>query len=203
MGRHDNPSRMEGTMQDDSPVYVPLVCPLSGTKIRNPVRAPGSNTYASFDKESFALSGRYTCPLTGVYCLVTELQRDEAMAAILAATPDDATFALVNPQDGSLISWLREPSDPRVRELNVALEKAREDAQYWHDLARIATEETDALKDRHEAQHKDCDSWRARALKSTSLNLTIIQHMSLCLTLCCTALFQWAFQSFCISSDVT
>ena len=90
--------RMEGTMQDDSPVYVPLVCPLSGTKIRNPVRAPGSNTYACFDKESFALSGRYTCPLTGVYCLVTELQRDEAMAAILAATPDDATFALVNAQ---------------------------------------------------------------------------------------------------------
>ena len=83
-------------MQDDSPVYVPLVCPLSGTKIRNPVRAPGSNTYACFDKESFALSGRYTCPLTGVYCLVTEIQRDEAMAAILAATPDDATFALVN-----------------------------------------------------------------------------------------------------------
>lgn len=91
---------MEGSMSDDSPVYVPLVCPLSGTKIRNPVRAPGSNTYACFDKESFALSGRFTCPLTGVYCLVTELQRDEAMAAILAATPDDATFALVNPQVG-------------------------------------------------------------------------------------------------------
>ena len=88
---------MESVMQDDSPVYVPLACPLSGTKIRNPVRAPGSNTYACFDKESFALSGRYTCPLTGVYCLVTELQRDEGMAAILAATPDDATFALVNP----------------------------------------------------------------------------------------------------------
>lgn len=93
------------------------------------------------------------------------------------------------------MSYLREPSDPRVRELNVALEKAREDAQYWHDLARIATEETDALKDRHEAQQKDCDSWRARALKATSLNLTIIQRISLCLTFCCTALFQWAFQS--------
>ena len=84
-------------MQDDSPVYVPLVCPLTGTKLRNPVRAPGSNTYACFDKESFAISGRFTCPLTGVYCLVTELISDPAIAAILAATPDDATFALVNP----------------------------------------------------------------------------------------------------------
>ena len=82
---------------DDSPVYIPLVCPLTGTKIRNPVRAPGSNTYACFDKESFALSGRFTCPLTGVYCLVTELSADPAVASILAATPDDATFALVNP----------------------------------------------------------------------------------------------------------
>jgi len=160
-------------MQDDSPVYVPLICPLSGTKIRNPVRAPGSNTYACFDKESFALSGRYTCPLTGVYCLVTELQRDEAMAAILAATPDDATFALVNPQDGSLISWLREPSDPRVRELNVALEKAREDAQYWHDLARIATEETDKIKDRYESLQKTSDSFRAVAQKGSSANQAI------------------------------
>jgi hypothetical protein len=97
-------------MTDDSPVYVPLVCPLSGTKIRNPVRAPGSNTYACFDKESFALSGRYTCPLTGVYCLVTELQRDEAMAAILAATPDDATFALVNAQVLTCCSTLPSPS---------------------------------------------------------------------------------------------
>merc|ERR1711907_330530 len=165
--------KMEGTMQDDSPVYVPLVCPLSGTKIRNPVRAPGSNTYACFDKESFALSGRYTCPLTGVYCLVTELSHDPAVASILAATPDDATFALVNPSDGSLVSYLREPSDPRVRELNTALEKAREDAQYWHDLARIATEETDALKDRFEAQTKDCDSWRARAVKGADAGRAI------------------------------
>jgi len=168
-----NEGVMEGTMQDDSPVYVPLICPLSGTKIRNPVRAPGSNTYACFDKESFALSGRYTCPLTGVYCLVTELQRDEAMAAILAATPDDATFALVNPQDGSLISWLREPSDPRVRELNVALEKAREDAQYWHDLARIATEDTDKIKDRYETLQKQSDSFRAIAEKGSSANQAI------------------------------
>merc|ERR1711934_974433 len=143
MGHTSRAMALEGTMQDDSPVYCPLICPLSGTKIRNPVRAPGSNTYACFDKESFALSGRYTCPLTGVYCLVTELQRDEGMAAIMAATPDDATFALVNPQDGSLVSWLREPSDPRVRELNVALEKAREDAQYWHDAARVATEDAE------------------------------------------------------------
>merc|ERR1711939_853947 len=165
---HIQRSKMEGTMQDDSPVYVPLVCPLSGTKIRNPVRAPGSNTYACFDKESFALSGRYTCPLTGVYCLVTELQRDEAMAAILAATPDDATFALVSPQDGSLVSWLREPSDPRVRELNVALEKAREDAQYWHDLTRIATEDTDKIKSRHEELQGQCDGFRARAEKGVS-----------------------------------
>merc|ERR1711871_874414 len=171
MGRQQLP--MEGTMQDDSPVYIPLICPLSGTKIRNPVRAPGSNTYACFDKESFALSGRYTCPLTGVYCLVTELQRDEAMAAILAATPDDATFALVNPQDGSLISWLREPSDPRVRELNVALEKAREDAQYWHDLARIATEDTDKLKEKYQALQNEADGFRARAEKGSSANQAI------------------------------
>merc|ERR1711865_620523 len=163
MGRvhGDRHLNMENTLQDDSPVYVPLVCPLTGTKIQKPVRAPGSNTYACFDKESFALSGRFTCPLTGVYCLVTELISDPAIAAILAATPDDATFALVNPKDGSLVSYLREPSDPRVRELNVALEKAREDAQYWHDLARIATEETDALKDRYESQQKECDAWRA------------------------------------------
>merc|ERR1711998_393729 len=120
-----------------------------------------------------ALSGRYTCPLTGVYCLVTELHRDEAMAAILAATPDDATFALVNPKDGSLVSYLREPSDPRVRELNVALEKAREDAQYWHDLARIATEETDALKDRFESQTTECDAWRARAVKGNDAGRAI------------------------------
>merc|ERR1712159_248552 len=165
--------KMEGTMQDDSPVYVPLVCPLSGTKIRNPVRAPGSNTYACFDKESFALSGRYTCPLTGVYCLVTELQRDEAMAGILAGTPDDATFALVSPQDGSLVSWLREPSDPRVRELNIALEKAREDAQYWHDLARIATEETDTIKDRYEGLQKQSDSFRVVAEKGNTANQAI------------------------------
>lgn len=160
-------------MQDDSPVYVPLVCPLSGTKIRNPVRAPGSNTYACFDKESFALSGRYTCPLTGVYCLVTEIQRDEAMAAILAATPDDATFALVNATDGSLVSWLREPSDPRVRELNVALEKAREDAQYWHDLAKIATEDTDKIKDRYEELQKQTDGYRAASEKGSSANRAI------------------------------
>lgn len=162
-------------MQDDSPVYVPLVCPLSGTKIRAPVRAPGSNTYACFDKESFALSGRYTCPLTGVYCLVTELHRDEAMAAILAATPDDATFALVNPQDGSLVSWLREPSDPRVRELNVALEKAREDAQYWHDLARLATEDTEKLKSKYEALQGQCDGFRVRAEKGVSANQAITE----------------------------
>lgn len=68
-------------------------------------------------------------------------------------------------QDGSLISWLREPSDPRVRELNVALEKAREDAQYWHDLARIATEDTDKIKDRYEALQKQSDSFRAVAEK--------------------------------------
>merc|ERR1711934_745149 len=170
---HIQRSKMEGTMQDDSPVYVPLVCPLSGTKIRNPVRAPGSNTYACFDKESFALSGRYTCPLTGVYCLVTELQRDEGMQAILAATPDDATFALLNPQDGSLVSWLREPPDPRVRELNVALEKAREDSQYWHDLARIATEDTDKIKSRHEELQGQCDGFRARADKGQSANQSI------------------------------
>merc|ERR1711907_659198 len=164
---------MEDAVVDDSPVYVPLVCPLSGTKIRNPVRAPGSNTYACFDKESFALSGRYTCPLTGVYCLVTELQRDEGMAAIMAATPDDATFALVNPQDGSLVSWLREPSDPRVRELNVALEKAREDAQYWHDLARIATEDTDKLKEKYQALQNEADGFRARAEKGVSATSAI------------------------------
>merc|ERR1711907_771401 len=161
---------MEDAVVDDSPVYVPLVCPLSGTKIRNPVRAPGSNTYACFDKESFALSGRYTCPLTGVYCLVTELAKDEAMAAILAGTPDDATFALVSPQDGSLVSWLREPSDPRVRELNVALEKAREDAQYWHDLARIATEDTDKIKSKHEQLQKQSDSFRVVAEKGNTAN---------------------------------
>merc|ERR1711865_860944 len=175
MGRvhGDRHLNMENTLQDDSPVYVPLVCPLTGTKIQKPVRAPGSNTYACFDKESFALSGRFTCPLTGVYCLVTELISDPAIAAILAATPDDATFALVNPKDGSLVSYLREPSDPRVRELNVALEKAREDAQYWHDLARIATEETDALKDRYESQQKECDAWRARALKTNDAGRAI------------------------------
>ena len=66
------------------------------------------------------------------------------------------------------MSYLREPSDPRVRELNTALEKAREDAQYWHDLARIATEETDALKDRYDAQQQECDTWRARAAKVCS-----------------------------------
>merc|ERR1711959_569771 len=154
---------MEDVVMDDSPVYIPLVCPLTGTKIRNPVRAPGANTYACFDKESFAMSGRFTCPLTGVYCLVTELTPDPAIASILAATPDDATFALVNPMDGSLVSYLREPSDPRVRELNVALEKAREDAQYWHDLARIATEDTDKVKDRYEALQKQSDSFRATA----------------------------------------
>ena len=68
-------------------------------------------------------------------------------------------------QDGSLVSWLREPSDPRVRELNVALEKAREDAQYWHDLAKIATEDTDKIKDRYESLQKDSDSYRAAAEK--------------------------------------
>merc|ERR1719253_1531505 len=165
----------EDLVSDDQPVYIPLVCPLTGTKLRHPVRAPGSNTYACFDKESFALSGRYTCPLTGVYCLVTELQRDEAMAAILAATPDDATFALVNPQDGSLISWLREPSDPRVRELNVALEKAREDAQYWHDLARIATEDTDKITDRYKSLMNQTDGYRARADKGQTANQAITE----------------------------
>merc|ERR1711907_381629 len=169
---------MEDAVVDDSPVYVPLVCPLSGTKIRNPVRAPGSNTYACFDKESFALSGRYTCPLTGVYCLVTELQRDEAMAAILAGTPDDATFALVSPQDGSLVSWLREPSDPRVRELNIALEKAREDQQYWHDLARIATEDTDKIKSKHEQLQGTCDGFRARAEKGLSAGEAISESVN-------------------------
>merc|ERR1711959_423754 len=159
---------MEDVVMDDSPVYIPLVCPLTGTKIRNPVRAPGANTYACFDKESFAMSGRFTCPLTGVYCLVTELTPDPAIASILAATPDDATFALVNPMDGSLVSYLREPSDPRVRELNVALEKAREDAQYWHDLARIATEDTDKIKSRHEELQGQCDGFRARAEKGVS-----------------------------------
>eukprot|EP00658_Telonema_sp_P-2_P041889 TRINITY_DN3000_c0_g3_i2.p1 TRINITY_DN3000_c0_g3~~TRINITY_DN3000_c0_g3_i2.p1 ORF type:complete len:237 (+),score=73.57 TRINITY_DN3000_c0_g3_i2:61-771(+) len=158
---------MENTFcdSDHSPVYIPLVCPLTGTKIRNPVRAPGSDTFGCFDKESFALSGRYTCPLTGRYCLVTELVTDDAMASILAATPDDANFALVNTHDGSLVSYLREPSDPRVRELNTALQKAREDAQFWHDLAHTATTETDALKDRFDEQQKECDQWRARAVK--------------------------------------
>merc|ERR1711865_531800 len=175
MGRvhGDSIRAMENTLQDDSPVYVPLVCPLTGTKLRNPVRAPGSNTYACFDKESFAISGRFTCPLTGVYCLVTELISDPAIAAILAATPDDATFALVNPTDGSLVSYLREPSDPRVRELNVALEKAREDAQYWHDLARIATEDTDKIKDRYESLQKQSDSFRVVAEKGNTANQAI------------------------------
>merc|ERR1712072_1492080 len=95
------------------------------------------------------------------------------MAAILAGTPDDATFALVNPQDGSLVSWLREPSDPRVRELNIALEKAREDSQYWHDLARIATEDTDKIKDRYVSLQKQTDGFRARAEKGQSANQAI------------------------------
>ena len=71
-----------------------------------------------------------------------------------------------------MISWLREPSDPRVRELNVALEKAREDAQYWHDLARIATEETDKIKDRYESLQKTSDSFRAVAQK--------VKYISVC-----------------------
>ena len=75
-------------MQDECPVYVPLICMLSGTKIRNPVRAPGSNTYVCSDKESFALSGRYMCPVTGVYCLVTELQRDEDLTRPHNPDPD-------------------------------------------------------------------------------------------------------------------
>ena len=75
-------------------------------------------------------------------------------------------------QDGSLVSWLREPSDPRVRELNVALEKARQDAQYWHDLAKIATEDTDKIKDRYEELQKQTDTYRAASEKVHSQTQT-------------------------------
>merc|ERR1712072_447486 len=48
-----------------------------------------------------------------------------------------------------------------------------EDAQYWHDLARIATEDTDKIKDRYESLQKQSDSFRVVAEKGNTANQAI------------------------------